>query len=76
MTRPSAYLLLQCQYRDSWQCYQTINGTTARTIDRYQKVLFFQLSFSFRTFLFKMAYTTQFMDSWFGIEIYRVVLTV
>lgn len=33
-------------------------------------------SFSFRTFLFKMAYTTQFMDSWFGIEIYRVVLTV
>lgn len=60
----------------SWQCYQTINGTTPRTINRYQKVLFFQLSFSFRTFLFKMAYTTQFMDSWFGIEIYRVVLTV
>lgn len=47
----------------SWQCYQTINGTTPRTINRYQKVLFFQLSFSFRTFLFKMAYTTQFMDS-------------
>ena len=46
----------------SWQCYQTINGTTPRKINRYQKVLFFQLSFSFRTFLFKMAYTTQFMD--------------
>lgn len=60
----------------SWPCYQTINGTTLRTINRYQKVLFFQLSFSVRTFLFKMAYTTQFMDSWFGIEIYRVVLTV
>ena len=27
----------------SWQCYQTINGTTPRTINRYQKVLFFQL---------------------------------
>ena len=60
----------------SWPCYWTINGTTLRTINRYQKVLFFQLSFSFRTFLFKMAYTTQFMDSWFGVEIYRVVLTV
>ena len=61
----------------SWPClYQMINGTTLRTINRYQKVLFFPLSFSVRTFLFKKAYTTQFMDSWFGIEIYRVVLTV
>ena len=77
MTRQSAYLLLQCQYRIFMAVL--LDDKRDNTQDDKQvpeSLILPTYSFSFRTFLFKMAYTTQFMDSWFGIEIYRVVLTV